>query len=128
MRKLIEQCPACAGELIVTQQSCVVCGTAVAGQFRPTIFDKLSDDSLAFLEVFIKNKGNVKEMERELGWSYWTIRNRLNEVIGELGFGVEEQTAVVRPDAAAQRQAILAQVTQGKLTVEQAAEQLRQLR
>ena len=27
MRKLLEQCPACAGELVVTQQTCRSCGT-----------------------------------------------------------------------------------------------------
>lgn len=125
MRKLIEQCPACAGEMIVTQQTCVRCGTAVTGQFRPTLFSKLSDDSLAFLEVFVKNRGNVKEMERELGWSYWTIRNRLNEVIEELGFDDQPTPA---PERGSQRQEILAQLDRGEIGVEAAAELLKQLR
>ena len=125
MRKLIEQCPACAGELMVTEQTCVRCGTAVSGQFRPTIFSKLSEDSLAFVEVFVKNRGNVKEMERELGWSYWTIRNRLNEVITELGFEEKSEPAAERPN---QRQEILAQLDWGEITVEAAAELLKQLR
>ena len=125
MRKLIEQCPACTGELVVTQQTCVTCGTAVSGQFRPTIFSKLSDDSLAFIEVFVKNKGNVKEMERELGWSYWTIRNRLNEVIEELGF--ESQPAKA-PDRGTERQAVLAQLNRGEIDANAAAELLKQLR
>ncbi len=125
MRKLIEQCPACAGELVVTEQTCVRCGTAVSGQFRPTIFAKLSDDSLAFVEVFVKNRGNVKEMERELGWSYWTIRNRLNEVIAELGFEEKSEPVAPRPS---QRQEILAQLDRGEITVEAAAELLKQLR
>lgn len=125
MRKLIEQCPACAGELMVTEQTCVRCGTAVSGQFRPTIFSKLSEDSLAFVEVFVKNRGNVKEMERELGWSYWTIRNRLNEVIAELGFEEKSEPA---PPPPSQRQEILAQLDRGEITVEAAAELLKRLR
>lgn len=125
MRKLIEQCPACAGELMVTEQTCVRCGTAVSGQFHPTIFSKLSADSLAFVEAFVKNRGNVKEMERELGWSYWTIRNRLNEVIAELGF---EEKGEPAPPRSSPRQEILAQLDRGEITVEVAAELLKQLR
>lgn len=129
MRKLIEQCPACADELIVTEQTCVACGTAVSGQFRPTIFSKLSDDSLAFLEVFVKNKGNVKEMERELGWSYWTIRNRLNEVIDELGFDAPPPTpSKPSKQRGQQRQDILAQLNRGEIDANEAAALLKQLR
>jgi hypothetical protein len=125
MRKPLEQCPACGGELIITQQSCTSCDTVVSGRFQPNIFSKLSPDNLKFLEIFVKNRGNVKEMERELGWSYWTIRNRLNEMIEELGFeaqqaGREEQTL--------QRQEILAQLDRGDMSVDEAAALLAALR
>ena len=89
MRKLLEKCPACAGELVVTQQTCRSCGTMVVGEFTPNIFSKLTPENLHFVELFVKNKGNVKEMERELGISYWLIRNQLNELIKALGFEVE---------------------------------------
>lgn len=125
MRKLIEQCPACGGELIVTQQSCVECGTTVVGQFKPNIFSKLSPENLKFLEVFVKNRGNVKEMERELGLSYWTIRNRLNEVIEELGFEAKD---IHEEDFSIQRQEILARLDSGEIDVNEAAELLKGLR
>ena len=31
MRKILEHCPACGSGMIVTQQSCVSCDTAVTG-------------------------------------------------------------------------------------------------
>ncbi len=74
MRKIIEQCPACSGELIITQLSCSQCSTVINGHFRATRFARLTAPELAFLEVFVKNRGNVKEMERELGDSYWSIK------------------------------------------------------
>lgn len=129
MRKLIEHCPACDGELIVTQQTCVQCGTSIVGQFKPNLFSQLSSENLLFLEVFVKNKGNVKEMERELGVSYWTIRNRLNEIIEELGFenkDVAPETAAA--DVKAQRQEILNRLDAGEIGVDEAAAQLKQLR
>ena len=125
MRKLLEACPACGCEMIVTQQSCTCCNTSVAGTFQPTIFSKLSPESLNFIEAFVKNRGNVKEMERELGLSYWTIRNRLNDVIAELGFeAAQEDEAELQ--ASLRRQEILAQLDAGDLNVSQAADLLAQ--
>lgn len=127
MRKLIEQCPACGGEMIVTQQSCTRCETVVLGRFKPDIFSRLSAESLNFIVVFVKNRGNIKEMERELGLSYWTIRNRLNEVIAELGFETEAEDAAAI-QSANQRQEILARLERGELQVEDATALLEQLR
>ena len=123
MRKLLEVCPACSGELIVTQQSCTRCNTSVVGTFQPTIFSRLSPESLAFVEAFVRNRGNVKEMERELGLSYWTIRNRLNDVIGELGLEAREEDAA-EIEATLRRQEILAQLDNGEIDVSRATELL----
>jgi len=127
MRKLIEQCPACSGEMIVTQQSCTRCETVVMGRFKPDIFSRLSTESLNFIIVFVKNRGNIKEMERELGLSYWSIRNRLNEVIAELGFETEVEDAAAT-QATQHRQDILARLESGQLSVEEATAQLAQLK
>ena len=126
MRKPIEYCPACHGDLIVTQQTCVKCGTSIVGQFQPNIFSRLSPEDLTFVEDFVRYKGNIKEMERGLDVSYWTIRNRLNEVIDALGF----ETAVDEPkeEQSNSRQAILAQIQEGALSVDEAAKLLKQLR
>ena len=85
MRKLIERCPACGGELVVTRMSCHQCHTGLEGRFRPSSFDLLSPESLAFVELFVRLKGNMKEMERELAVPYSTVRHRLDEVVRELG-------------------------------------------
>jgi hypothetical protein len=135
MRNLIEKCPACGGELIVTQQSCTNCETVILGRFKPNIFSRLSPENLKFLELFVKNRGNVKEMEREMGVSYWTIRSRLNEIITELGFEAagenEEAEAPVPPadpSLTAQRQQIIAQLEAGELTASEAAAKLAELK
>ena len=85
MRKLIERCPACGGELVVSRMDCHQCHTAIEGQFRASIFDRLSPESLAYAELFVRLKGNMKEMERELAVPYSTVRHRLDEVVRELG-------------------------------------------
>lgn len=125
MRKPIEACPACGGSLIITQQTCVDCHTSIVGQFQPTIFSRLVTEDLAFVEAFVRNKGNVKEMERELGLSYWTIRNRLNDIIATLGF--EARPDAPPADAKAERQAILTRLDAGEISVDEAAQLLKQL-
>jgi hypothetical protein len=64
-------------------------------------------------------------MERELGLSYWTIRNQLNDVIAELGFEAEQEDEA-ELQASLRRQEILAQVDAGDLNVSQAADLLAQ--
>ena len=86
----------------------------MVGRFELSPFFKLSPDSLRFLEVFVRNRGNVKELERETGESYWAIRRRLDEVIIEMGF---EQP---KEDLSARRQEILAQLSRGEIDVPEA--------
>jgi hypothetical protein len=81
MRKVLEACPTCAGELEITRLHCPSCNTVIQSRYMPCRFCKLSPESLDFLETFVRNRGNVKEMERELGISYWTVRGRLNDLI-----------------------------------------------
>jgi hypothetical protein len=64
-------------------------------------------------------------MERELGISYWTIRNQLNEIIEGLG-GLQRPAEPA--DLKASRQEVLAQLEEGGITVQEAATLLAQLR
>lgn len=125
MRKILEQCPSCGGELEVTRLSCTRCETVVTGRFQPCRFCQLPPASVQFLEAFVKSRGNVKEMERELGISYWTIRSQLNELIQELGFEVE---AAQEDELKTRRREILEQVDRGELSAGAATEQLAKLK
>ena len=129
MRKILEKCPTCDGDMVIRHLACSQCNTEVTGTFRPTIFARLTDENLRFVEIFVKNKGNIKEMERELDVSYWTIRNRLNDVIAEIGFATESPGAVLVDPAALteQRKSILAQLEAGTLDVNGAAALLARL-
>jgi hypothetical protein len=114
------KCPSCSAPLVVTQLSCTKCETNVVGLYELNPFLRLSNESLGFLETFIQNRGNVKEMERVTGESYWVIRRRLDEVITELGYVVEP----VEDELAARRQEILNLLSQGGIDVKEATRQL----
>jgi len=100
-----------------------VCGTGVVGKFELSPFFRLSPESLHFLEVFVRNRGNVKEMERDTGESYWAIRRRLDEVITEMGMEAPREE-----DLSTRRQEILARLSQGEINVQEATKLLSQLK
>lgn len=75
----------------------------------------------------MRNKGNIKDIERELGESYWSIRSRLNEVIEALGFQAKPDHDP-QLDSRQQRQAILSQLQAGELSVAEATKLLSALR
>ena len=123
-RKILESCPTCSFDLSVTELSCGNCGTVIHGHYDPCPFCQLSPKNLAFMMEFVKNRGNVKEMERELGVSYWTIRSRLDEVITQFGF---ENSYSSDSEQAYTRRGILEKLDQGEITVAEAAELLSKL-
>jgi hypothetical protein len=125
MPKLPKQCPACSADLAITRLTCAECGTEVTGHFPPDPFSRLSPNDYDFVVLFVKAKGNIKEMERELGISYWTIRSKLNEIVTQLGF---EPGETGPEELASQRQEILEQLNTGQLSVQDAAELLEQLK
>jgi len=118
-----QSCPSCSSPLAVTQLNCSACGTGVVGKFELSPFHRLSPERLKFLEVFVRNRGNVKEVERETGESYWAIRRQLDEVITEMGMEPPQED-----DLSTRRQEILAQLSRGEINVQEATKLLSQLK
>ena len=127
MRKVLEQCPTCGGELTVTGLHCRSCHTRIESEYSTCRFCRLSQEDLDFIEIFVKNRGNIREMERELEISYPTVRSRLNDVIKELGYEVEAESAV-SDEMAAERRTILKQLNEGEISAAEATELINQLR
>ena len=118
MNTLPTRCPLCGGEVTVTRLYCRDCDTTIEGRFSGGPFSQLTPEQLAFVETFIRCEGKITRMEIELGLSYPTIRNRLLEVIRTLGFepGGEEPTRL----SDAERQKILEDLDQGRISAEEA--------
>src|SRR3954466_12001750 len=84
---VISTCPVCSHELSVTRLNCGECGTTLEGSFSVGRFGRLTRDQLTLLESFLRSRGNLREMERELGISYPTVRSRVEALVRALGFG-----------------------------------------
>ncbi len=127
MRKVLETCPTCGGELTITGLHCRSCHTRIESEYSTCRFCRLPQQSLDFIEIFVKNRGNIKEMERELEISYPTVRSRLNDVIKELGYEVEVESPA-SSEMAEERRAILKQLNAGEISAAEATELINQLR
>lgn len=127
-RRMISRCPVCSEELVVTRLRCSHCETAIEGVFEVSKFARLSKEHLEFVEIFLKSRGNIKEVERELGISYPTVRGRLDAVLEALGYRVDP-TAVdeVTRSKQARRKEILDALNKGEMTTEEAVKLLRTL-
>ncbi len=125
MNTLPTRCPLCGGELTVTKVYCRECDTTIEGRFTAGPFSQLKPDQLAFLETFVRCEGRFNRMENELGLSYPTLRNRLQEVIRALGY---EPVAADEPNIIPEekRQQVLEDLDQGRINYDEAMRLLRE--
>lgn len=84
--KIISKCPVCNSKLFATRLKCKKCETIIENDFELSKFSYLSAEQLNFIEVFIKCRGNIKDVEKELRISYPTVRSKLDDVISALGY------------------------------------------
>jgi hypothetical protein len=121
--QVLTRCPVCGDDLRIVRLECPGCGSALQGNFSLGRLARLTREQLQFVEVFIRCRGKIKDVEEELGISYPTVVARLNEVVQAMGFEVRQEDA----DLAARRQQILDDLAAGRLTAADAAGRLRAL-
>ena len=141
---VIATCPVCTDELTITRLHCRSCGTALEGEFGVGRFGRLDREQMRLLESFLRSRGNLKEMERELGISYPTVRGRVDSLVRALGLvdGAEVDMAAEPADfasaesapapadtaadtAAEERRAILERLARKEISADEAAAALR---
>lgn len=79
-KSIIGYCPICHDKLVVKTLRCNHCDTEITGDFTLNPFDYLSKEQLDFALVFIKNQGNIKNIEKDLGISYPTVKKNIEEL------------------------------------------------
>lgn len=126
------QDPVTGEPLLITRLEGPTTGIAIEGRFSfgsGSRLDNLSAEHRAFVEVFIKNRGIIKDVEGELGISYPTVRARLDDVIRAMGYAPYPATGDAAegatPGSDDERRAILADVAAGRIAATEAAAYLR---
>jgi hypothetical protein len=118
-RAVIGRCPICSEQLRVVRLDCSSCGTRLEGSFSLGRFQSLSAEQLEFLEVFVRARGNFRDVEREMGISYPTVRSRLDAIIRALGF--QDAVEPDREAEAERRKEILRELAEGRIAPDDAA-------
>lgn len=116
-------CPVCGGTYEITALTCKKCESSLGGHFSGCDFCSLSNDDAAFVLTFLKCRGSIKDVEKELNISYPTVRNRLDAVLDRLGL----ISTVSMLDIKEERRNIINRLESGEISAEQAAEMLRNL-
>lgn len=124
-REAIGKCPICGGQLEITRLSCTSCNTNIEGNFTLSKFDQLSPELKVFAEVFLKNRGNIKDVEKELGISYPAVRSRLDQTIVALGYSVEQEPLKKSEATAAKKKEVLEALKKGEISAEEAIKRLK---
>ncbi len=129
---VISTCPVCSGELAVTRLRCGSCGTTLEGEFSVGRFARLTRDQSTLLESFLRSRGNLRDIERELGISYPTVRTRVEALVRALGFGPRSDDDTPAGDEDARpapqtRESILERLARRDISAEDAARAIRAL-
>lgn len=120
MNQVLTSCPVCANELMVTQLKCTACETVIEGQFAQGRLGRLNRDQLRFVELLVKNRGNINQVASDMNVSYTTARTRMDEIVASLGY-----TPPSDDGAAAERRDVLRRLEAGEITAEEALRLLR---
>lgn len=97
MAKMISKCPGCNGTLHITTLQCPDCGMELKNDFEMSVFDTLSGEEYAFLMAFLRQRGNLKNVQSELEISYPTAKKKLDELLARLRLAEPEQEEIEMP-------------------------------
>lgn len=111
------RCPVTGETLEVTRLRGPTSGVVIEGEFLPNEFALLDGEALEYLRLFVKVRGNLKEVERMLGVSYPTVRARFDAMVRALGYEVADEVADARGD-------VLAALERGEIGAEEATRRL----
>ena len=116
----LTNCPVCNHMLHITKLNCSHCHTTIENKFQLSKIASLSPEQLEFIEIFLVCRGNIKEVEKELGISYPTVRAKLNDVIAALGYDTEPIKKKEQDD-----KKIVSMLENGEITPEEAIKLLK---
>ena len=121
-KKIVSNCPVCSGPLAIGRLNCIRCDTTIESVLPIPPFFRLPDDLQHFVMTFLRCRGSIREVERELGISYPTVCKRLDLVNALLGNVPADQPATKK---SADPNEILGQLERGEITARDAAQILK---
>lgn len=125
--KAISLCPVCGEKLKITRLKCEKCKTIIENEFEFSKFQYLNKEQLDFVEIFVKCKGNIKDVEKELNISYPTVKARLDDVRRALGYedAIKESNSKASNTSKNNTSEVIDDLKSGKITAQEAIDLLK---
>jgi hypothetical protein len=125
-RKLLTRDPVGGGDLHISELASDDSGVTIRGRFEIPRYARLDDEQSRFLETFLRCRGMLNSMERELGISYPTVRTRLDALLAALELApIKDKDEPKKDKSSEKKKLILSQLEKGEITAEEAKERLK---
>ena len=120
--------PISGESLHVTELHSIESGITIRGRFELPRYSFLDAEQAHFLEIFLRCRGILSSVEKELGVSYPTVRTKLDQLLASLDLvPIREAGRNNRngqPDQ--DRQEVLDRLERGEISADEAKDKLRQ--
>jgi len=124
LNKLLTQDPVSGGPLYVSELQGEDSGVTIRGKFSIPRWSHLTEEQEQFLETFLRCRGMINSVERELGISYPTVKSRLETLLTALDLSPVKEDG--KKDKSAEKKAkILEQLEKGEITPAEAKTKLK---
>lgn len=126
LHPLPQRDPVSGGELYISEVRNDDSGVSIRGQFEIPRFGGLDAEQSHFLETFLRCRGMISTVEKELGISYPTVRSRLDALLEALDLApVKEREEKDKKKVTDKKRSILDQLERGEITAEEAKSRLK---
>lgn len=125
LKKLISEDPVSGGELYVSELAGEESGITIRGKFEIPRYARLNEEQEQFLETFLRCRGMINSVEKELGISYPTVKSRLESLLAALELTPVKEESAKKDKSAEKKAKILEQLEKGEITAEEAKTKLK---
>ena len=103
--KVDNVCPYCDCAMNMTRMSCASCKVSIEAEFPDRPLSRLPVEHQRFIEIFVLAGGSLKEIAKQAGVSYPTVRNRLDKVIEQLSVELDGDAKQIGKSEAGKKKA-----------------------
>jgi len=125
LHKIPNSDPVSGGPLYISELTGEESGIQIRGKFEVPVYAKLDKEQGQFLETFLRCRGMISCVEKELGISYPTVRARLDSLLETLELAPAKEDAPKKDKSVEKRRKILDQLERGEITADEAKAKLR---
>lgn len=113
--------PITGADLVISELQSEDGQISIRGRFAIPRLAKLDPEQYRFLETFLRCRGMISSVEKELGISYPTVRSRLDALLEALELAPPREERIKRERAAEEeKRRVLDQLERGEISPQEA--------